>query len=197
MFNNLIAFLANSRREIIPAKTTLFEEDQFSTEIILIVSGSIRIYMINEKGNEITLSIRGPDEIAGLYSLLLDEKHQANAQTLEETTIIKIKKKEFKELLKNQPGLTFELLSYLAYEIRQENKYIQRISQDDLKSRVWKTIRRIAKFSKEYTIYLSHEDISRIVGGTRARVTESLHKLENEGKIKIGQKKITVINLTS
>jgi CRP-like cAMP-binding protein len=169
--------------------TQIIEEGTDSGGIYLIISGLVKIYNFDEEGKEAILSLRGEGEIIGLYSLLTNSKHQANVQAVQKTVLLRLDKEEFRQRLEFAPQLNFKLLSYLTLQIRQENKYLKRVLTENLESRVLKTLKRLSKSFSE-GISLSHEDLAKIIGATRPRVTESLHKLENQNKLFFKERRI-------
>jgi CRP/FNR family transcriptional regulator, cyclic AMP receptor protein len=160
--------------------------------VYFVISGCIKVYVLNVSGEEITLALRGPNEIVGLHTFLTNDIHKSTAEAIEEAEVLRVKKNDFNKLVAQSHKLTLSLLHYLAFQSRQEQKYITRLVTDDLESRTWKTIRRIAKFSPNNTCNISQEDLAQIIGATRARITETLHTLEKKHYIQLGRKKIAI-----
>lgn len=188
----LISYIPKYTQKNIAAKKIIFSQDEPADSVFYIVHGLVRTYRLNEDGQEITLTLKGRGEIIGLYSILLDNIHKSSAETIQDTSLIIWRRKDFYFSVQKTPDFAFHLLNYLANQTRQEHKYITRITTDDLKSKTWKTLRRIAKLSKTDKVNLSQESIANIVGATRPRVTEILHKLEYNKKIKINRGSIQV-----
>lgn len=181
--------LAKSVRVTFLPKKLILKEEEPTKNIYFILSGLVRIYTLNEEGKEVTLSLRGTGEIVGLHSFILDSIARANAEAIEKTEALAFSKNDFREILSSSPSFLFNLLNYLAYEIRQENKYLKRVFTDNLENRTLKTIKRLSKLSKDGSVHLSHEQLSSIIGATRPRITETLHKLEKKGKLVRSPKK--------
>lgn len=183
--------LSKSTKVTFLSKKQILKEEEPTKNIYFILSGLVRIYTLNEEGKEVTLSLRGAGEIIGLHSFILDSIARANAEAIEKTEALAFSENDFREILSSSPSFLLNLLNYLAYEIRQENKYLKRIFTDNLENRTLKTIKRLSNFSKDGSIHLSHEDLAKIIGATRPRVTETLHKLEKDKRIKIQKTKIS------
>lgn len=168
----------------------LIEQGDVTNTAFLITSGVVKIYRINEAGNEIHLSLKGEGEIVGEMSLLDGNPRSAFVQAIKTVHTLAIQTKPFQQLVFNNPQLAMNLLKSLVLKIREFDKRFEDVISKDLSERTLITLQTLAAYFPNQDITLSQEELSRVIGATRARVTEALNKLEQDGRISLSHKKI-------
>ncbi len=88
------------------ASTYLIKEGAISKEVILIRKGLIRIFLINEKGDEITIGLRWENQIlANRDAVLFNEPSRFYYETLEPTETYEIDYELLQEIIAKNPKL--------------------------------------------------------------------------------------------
>jgi 2-phosphoglycerate kinase len=114
----LFAGLALKELESIAARGTLrhlrentvfIERDDTSSSLYLILSGRVKVYLLDSQGKEQLLGVRGPGEHLGELSLLTDGVRTASAATLEDTELLVLSRRGFVECLSDCPQIALNL----------------------------------------------------------------------------------------
>lgn len=140
-FNN---YLSKFEIKVLKKKQYLLEPENISKHMRYIVSGCVRVYTLDEQGNEKTLQI-GIENwwVNDLYSYITEKPSTMFIQTLEETTIIQINKNNLEDIFKHSNAITN------FFRIKIQNAYVslqERTKQNMLSD----AYARYQKFRTEY-----------------------------------------------
>jgi CRP/FNR family cyclic AMP-dependent transcriptional regulator len=178
--------------KILPKYSNFITEGDKNTEMYFIISGLIRIYHLHESGKEMTIAMRMPGETIGEMSIIEDQPRSANAETLYESSILILTKANFVKLLKKYPLVGIHFLQILSRRLREDLELQKIISFSNLENRTYHVLQTLSPYFADTGITFSHEQLSALINATQPRVTEALHTLRKNKKIKISRKKIRV-----
>jgi 2-phosphoglycerate kinase len=89
--------------------TVFIQYDDTSSSLYLILSGKVKVYLVDSQGNEQLLGVRGPGEHLGELSLLTDGVRTASAATLEDADVLVLSRRGFVECLSDCPQIALNL----------------------------------------------------------------------------------------
>lgn len=91
-------------------KNTVFiERDDTSSTLYLILSGRVKVYLLDSQGNEQLLGIHGPGDHLGELALLTDAVRTASAATIEDADLLVLSRRAFVECLSECPQIALNL----------------------------------------------------------------------------------------
>lgn len=190
----LVQNLANKAKiRIFPAKKMLFEEEFTSEYVYLILEGLAKVYRVTEDGKEISLSIDVPGNFLGILELE-GRPNLANVQTLQKTIVLSLNKKDIMRTMEDNPILWEKAFTITRAKLQGTQKTTLTLLGKNLLDRTYTLLLFLSRFFTFGVIEISQETIASLVGATRPRVTETLHVLQNERKISIASKKITLLS---
>ncbi len=114
----LFAGLSTKALEIITSRGTIrsfrqntvfIERGDTSTALYLILSGKIKVYLLDGQGKEQVLRLQGQGEHLGELALLTDAVRTASAVTLEDSDFLILSRREFIECLSECPQIALNL----------------------------------------------------------------------------------------
>lgn len=176
----------------IPQKTIFISERSLEDEMYFIVTGLIRIYLLHENGKEMTVAMRIPGEIVGEMSLIDDEPRSANAETIQDSSVFVLTKKNFLILIQKHPSIGLKILKTLSLRLRENLRFQEMTAFQTLKDRTLLVLQSLSSYYSDTDICLSHEQLSALINATQPRVTEALHSLQENQKISISRKNIHI-----
>ena len=195
---------AKLHRKTFPAGSHIISADQIAEAMYIVVAGSVKIFLTNADGSEVTLAMLGPGQILGEMSILDDASRSANVVTVEETALLWMDRPFFKACLREMPRLTDNLMRELTSRLRQANRQIEALATLDVAARV---TRQILGFARQYgeatpeggvwiSLPLTQTDIADIVGATRERVNRVMVALKRRGYLTVSRDHhITVLDV--
>lgn len=94
------------KNETISAKTVLLRQGDVSTHIFMIVSGTLRMYYIDNEGKDISFQFFFENQLVSSFeSFYLSKESKFYIESLEETELVSINKTDFERLLNEIPEL--------------------------------------------------------------------------------------------
>jgi CRP-like cAMP-binding protein len=114
----------------------IFSEGIDATAFFIVVSGKIKIYKLSPDGKEYTLHIHGPGDLIAEAAIFDSMVYPASCMALEDTTLVRMSRKEFLNLIKEHPELSLKMMSGYSKRLRQFVAKIEELSLKDIKSRL-------------------------------------------------------------
>lgn len=176
------------------APRTVFIQQETNPDVAyFIYEGGVKVYRVTEEGEEINLSICGSGEVVGEMALIDQGVRSANVETFEKTKALTLSGDDFKNIVSSHPQLAYRLLIILINRVRKLSDLMEEVMSKKLPQRTWHLLEVLSKYFPDGEIALSQEELSHVIGATRARVTEILDELEKQGKLKLAHKKIKLL----
>lgn len=178
-----------------PRNTIIFNAGDPSDSFYAIRKGRVSVGMNDEEGREVILSILGEGDYFGEMALVDDEPRSATVITRQVTELLVISKTNFKRILENNPGISFNLLKGLQKRLREANRKIESLALMNVYDRVIRLLVQMAENGPEGIIQekLTHQEIANLVGSSREMVSRVLKHLIREGFISVEKKQITLL----
>ena len=111
--------------------TVIFKEGDPGDSLYIISKGKVKITRENEDGRVVVLSILDKGDFFGEMSLLDGLPRSANVVSMAQTEVLIINSKEFKNLRRDIPKISDNLLKLLCERIRKLDAQIKRIFIDE------------------------------------------------------------------
>jgi len=171
----------------------LFQEDDNAVFHYQVESGVVKMNNYDEQGNETIQGIFKSGQSFGEPAILGNFPYPANAEAVEKSSLIKLEKNRFLQLLKDRPEVSIQLLSILSKRLRFKAILSKEIKSYDAEHRIM-TLLNIMKGNdggKELThIDLTRQTIANLTGLRVETVIRAIKKLEEQQKLQIIKRKI-------
>lgn len=182
-----------------PRQHVIFLENEAAEGLYVVKSGSVKVYLSTEEGKEKILAIFGEGDVFGEMSLLDGGQRSATAQTLEESTLIHMMRKDFLNLIGRHPDLSAKIIRTLSQRLRKANDQIEMMAFWDVRSRIVKVLYDLALEHGILTdkgvkikLRLTHQDLANLAATSRETVTRILQELHDRGMVKIDGRYILI-----
>lgn len=176
--------------------TILMTEGETGESLYIIKSGSIKIYISDEKGGEMTLFIEGPGSYVGEISLLDDAPRTASVMALEQTEVLVISKSLFYQCIAHNPDIAFDLIRIVTQRLRKATDDLRNLA---LKNVYQRLALKLIELSEEQngkrvlTKKYSQDAFSKMIGSSREMVGKVLSELDKGGFIDTRDGKIRLL----
>ncbi len=90
-------------------KSTIYRQGELDTTFYIIVSGRLRVWIRDERGQEITLNYLQAGDSFGEHSLLTGERRDVTVEVQEDAVLLYLEKRDFDRLLAQYPHLRDKL----------------------------------------------------------------------------------------
>lgn len=155
--------------------------------VYFILSGTVKIYIPQLDGREVTVNLMGPGDTVGELSVIDSAGRSASVITLEETRVVWMSRDDFKDAIRTIPTLSENLLRILSARLRNTTENIQAYASLDIPGRIARQILVIAgtygQAQSDGTfipLRLTQNDIAELVGASRKRVNQVIVALKKD-----------------
>src|SRR5664279_1052972 len=100
-----------------PPRQRIFRMGDTADRAYIVVSGCVRVIIIDEDHQEILLHQPGQGEYFGFASMLEQTPHQAEATAIEDTTCIEIDHNDLMVLFQQKPHAIIDILAFLGRQL--------------------------------------------------------------------------------
>ncbi|TAH25897.1 MAG: Crp/Fnr family transcriptional regulator [Cytophagales bacterium] len=173
----------------------ILNENAYVKAIPIVLSGSIRVMRTDEDGRELLLYyiIGGESCIMSFLGGIHEETSKVKAIAEENTEILFIPIDQVLALIKSYP----EWLDYIfrLYHKRFEEllEVVNAVAFKKMDERLLNHIKQKCQLNNSKTIYITHEQLSTELASARVVISRLLKQLEDEGIVKLGRNKISLV----
>ncbi|WP_374675851.1 Crp/Fnr family transcriptional regulator [Ideonella sp.] len=166
-----------------------------------VAKGAVRVSSVSLSGKQVSLTYVEPGTWFGDIALFdgLPRTHDAHAHG--PTTLLVVRKADFKELLSQHVELYDALLRLNCRRLRLMFNLIEDLNTKPLAARLAKQLLLLAKSygiaqGEEIRIglQLAQEDLAQLLGASRQRVNQELKELERDGVLRVEPTRLVVLS---
>lgn len=182
-------------------EATLTSRGAAAEEWCGVAKGAVRIGTVSLSGKQVTLTYAEPGTWFGDIALFdgLPRTHDANAHG--ETTLLCVRRPDFKWLLAQHTELYEALLRLNCRRLRLMFSQFEDLNTRPLQARLAKQILLLAKsYGKEVNgeirigLQLAQEDLAQLLGASRQRVNQELKGFERQGAVRVEPTRLVVLS---
>jgi CRP/FNR family cyclic AMP-dependent transcriptional regulator len=178
----------------------IFHKDSPGRTLYIIESGKVRIFILSESGQEISVNIYGPADTFGELALLDGLPRSAGAVAVEQTVTFALHRDDFLRHLEAYPRMAQSVIEVLSTRLRYTTTYAESLAFLDVYGRVAARLLELAKRygvqkeGIEIELRLTQSELASWVGATRESVNKVLGNFRGQGLIEVEGKKITILD---
>lgn len=178
----------------------IFHKGSPGQTLYIIESGKVRIFIISESGQEISVNIYGPGDAFGELALLDGLPRSAGAVAMEQTVTFTLHRDDFLRHLEAHPRMARSIIEVLSTRLRYTTTYAESLAFLDVYGRVAAKLLELAerygvqKEGIEIELRLTQAELASWVGTTRESVNKVLGTFREQGLIELEGRKITILD---
>ena len=166
-----------------------------------VAAGAVRVSSVSLSGKQVSLTYVEPGSWFGDIALFdgLPRTHDADAHGA--TTLLVVRKPDFRELLSHHVELYEASLRLNCRRLRIMFNLVEDLNTRPLAARLAKNLLMLAKsygIAQEdgvrIGLQLAQEDLAQLVGASRQRVNQELKTLEREGAVRVEPTRLVVLS---
>src|SRR3989339_1341890 len=149
LFSNLsnrqlnILYKAGVIKKFTRGDVIVYQDDPGDT-FYIVVSGRVKVTLLNEDGKEIVLSILKGGDFFGELSLLDDEPRSASVIIVEDATIFSLTRTQFYQLITVHPDILRKVLREICSRLRDADEKIGSLAFLDVYGRTIRILQQMA-----------------------------------------------------
>ena len=179
----------------------LFSEGAVCDEVLVITKGSVKIYRLSDEGKQQTLWILGAGDCFCLAPSFHEARYPGTAQCLTDVRVLTLGRAQCASLLRNTPKLAAGVIRCLCHREAAMAALLETVSARQVQGRlIWVLLdlarRRGASTDQGVLLNagLSHDELANYVGTAREVISRTLGQLQREGLIRLGRRRILLLN---
>ncbi len=176
---------------------SVYNQDQPSTSIYLVISGKVKVCRQADDGRQVVVDIYQPDEFFGESAFLGPAQRSEIAIALENTKVMTWTTADIEDILVRRPKLAVALMQLLVQRSMDFGARIESFSVDNIARRLARTLIRFSERLGTQTddgsvqmIPFTHELLSQYVGTSREIVTHYMNQFRRQGYLRYSRKGI-------
>jgi CRP-like cAMP-binding protein len=179
-------------------KQTIYSEGQHPNKLYYIESGKVKVFKTSDSGKELIVSLLSAGDFFGYIPLIENVVYEEFAETLEESSIRVIPKKEFEQLITTNQEIALKIIKLLANNISEKEQQLVALAYHSLRKRVADALLTLKKKysnneEENFSMSISRDDLANIAGTATESLIRTLSDFKNEKLIEIKDGKITII----
>src|SRR5450432_2154150 len=175
----------------------IYNQDQPSTNIYLVIDGKVKVSRLADDGHQVVVDIYQPDEFFG-ESAFLNLPHRAEQATaLENVKLMTWSSAEIEDIVMKRPKLAVALLQILVQRTKDFGHRIESFSVDNIARRLARSLirfsERLGTAQPDGSMSMApftHEMLSQYVGTSREIVTHYMNQFRRQGYLRYSRKGI-------
>lgn len=196
------AIRSHSRPRRFRAGSTLMYEGQSGTEVMVLVSGRVKVAYLTEDGREVILDFRGPGELLGEMAVVDGTPRSNTVDAIEAVEALAMSAADFKALVASRPTLANQLLQHTIRRFRDSDRKLIEFSASHTTGRVAaRLVEMVERFGTAtpdghvIDLPITQDELAGWTGASREAVAKALHSLRESGLIATERRRFTVLDL--
>ncbi len=188
-----------SSTNIFRKKQIVYKEGNNPHYLYYIIRGKVKTFKTHEDGKDLVMDLYSEGDFLGYVTLLEGCAYKENAETMEETELALIPKKEFEELVNSNPVITKKFISLLSKNIIDKENQLLGIAYNTLRKKVAEALLSLQKKyhvnkNEPYILDISRDDLASIAGTATESLIRTLSDFRSENLIGIINGKVIITN---
>ncbi len=173
--------------------------DDPADEIFLIKSGHVKITRVSLSGKEKIIDIYQTGDFFGELCLCDNSRRTDQAVALDEVRVMSFKINRLLQVISQEPEAALELLMLFCQRLSEAQAQIETLAFDNIPRRLAKELLKMSHEGGERNLngvrirqYLTHEELSQLVGTSREIITTVMNQFRRQGLIVYTRKSLIV-----
>jgi CRP/FNR family transcriptional regulator, dissimilatory nitrate respiration regulator len=172
---------------------TLFLENSRCLGLLVVLSGAIKVYKLDNRGRELTLDLEQPGESVAEHVLFDGSNYPANAEAIEDdTTVLLVPRESFREVMALYPEIAEQGLKALSVRMRKLTWMLETQTLHTVRARLAHYLLRVSDGRTTFALEDTNEEIGSQIGTVREVVSRTMHSLKDAGAIEIHARQVTL-----
>jgi CRP-like cAMP-binding protein len=173
-------------------------------EVVLVLSGRVKLVAQGADQREVVLAIRGPGELIGEMAALGGQRRSATVIAVDEVEAGMLHGEQLRAFLREHPDAALVLIRTLVRRLTEATRDVVDMATRDSVGRIAKRLLELAAEhgspsagGTRIELSLSQDELARWTGATRETVSRALRLMRQLGWVSTNHRTITVLDPTA
>jgi CRP/FNR family transcriptional regulator len=175
----------------------LFSEGDECQGSFLILEGQVKVFKYAETGREQIMGMLGPGEYLAGVPAFDGRRYSANAVASDPPPVLFLPREPFLELLRQDPTLSFNLLTIFSHHLRRFAQLIETVSLKEVSGRIATYLLLLshqAGNSEVVELAITKAQLAAFIGTVPETLSRVLQKMGRDGLLKLDGNTITILD---
>lgn len=178
----------------------IFHQGDPGQAMYIIETGRVRIFVLSETGQELSVNIYGPGETFGELALLDGQPRSAGAIAMTDTVTQALRRADFLRYVETHPRVALRIIEVLSARLRYTTTYAESLAFLPVQGRVATKLLELADrhgvrvAGQALELWLTQAELASLVGATRESVNQALRAYREQGLIAVERQKIILLD---
>ena len=188
----LARFAELLREKSYPKGSVILFEDDPGDALFIVRAGRVKVVLVAEDGREVILGLLGSGEHFGELSLIDDQPRSAHVIAMEESTLLVLRRDDFRRRVEQSPSVAWSLLTELSRRLRRADGKIGSLVLLDVPGRIARMLLDTADDGGSELIDkpLTHQTIAHLIGASRETVSRAMREFQDSGWLTTERRRI-------
>ena len=184
------------REKSYPKGSVIVFEDDPGDALFVVRSGRVKVVLLAEDGREVILGLLSVGEHFGELSLIDDQPRSAHVIAMEESSILVLRRDDFRRRVEANPVVAWALLQELSRRLRRADVTIGNLVLLDVPGRIAQLLLDAAQECGDDLIDkpLTHQTIAQVIGASRETVSRALRDFQENGWVRSERRRIRLLD---
>jgi len=189
----LAAIAAAGQERVLGKGEMLFGEADACLGLLVVLTGAIRVFKIDARGRELTLTTEAPGASVAELPLFDGGNYPAGAEATEDgTAVLVVPRERFRALMAAHPNIAEEALRTLASRMRALVAMVEAQTLHTVRVRLAADLLRVAAGRAAFRLEETNEQIGSRIGTVRDVVSRTLGSFRQEGVLAVEGRLVTI-----
>jgi CRP/FNR family transcriptional regulator, nitrogen oxide reductase regulator len=193
--------IAAAREKRFTRRETIFTEGNAVRQVVMLLSGCVKVTQTGLSGNEVILRLNGAGEIVGSFRLCTQCNHCSTAQAVQPSAALIWDAAIFEKLLVSVPTFRRNTFRALEERLRDMEQRFREVSTEKVGSRLSNELIRLSdrlgRVDGNPEITLSRAELAQLTGTTLFTVSRLLCQWQSLGIVAIRREAVLVRDLAA
>ena len=194
--HELQRFAEVTREKTYPRGSVILFEDDPGDALFIVRIGRVKVVLVGDDGREVILGILGVGDHFGELSLIDDQPRSAHVIALEDSTLLVLRREDFKRRVEDTPAVAWSLMQELSGRLRRADDKIGGLVLLDVPGRIARLLLDSAAEAGGDALDrpLTHQTIANTIGASRETVSRAMKGFQDSGWITVERRRIRLSN---
>ena len=176
----------------------IYREGTYSNTVYLILKGTVKTHILDQKGKELITGIYKADDFFGFTSFTINTLHKEHATAMTKVQLVGIPTIELEPLLRENHELTMELMQILSENLTEAKAQLLAMAYGSVRRKTAGTLLKFAeKLQKDSNgnILVLRSDLASVAGMATETMIRTLSSFKKEGLIDIENHRIRIVDV--
>jgi len=179
----------------------LYSPPQPMETLFILKEGRVRIFRVSADGRALTTAIITPGTIFGEMLLLGQQMHDNFAEALDKVTVCVMNRSDVQRFLLSDARIAARISEILGNRVSQLERRLSDTVFKSVPQRIATTLCLLANeeqrrpLGRGLQVSLTHEQVAALAGTSRETTTKVLNELAEQGLLRLGRGKLTILDL--